>query len=400
MSKFMPFILILILILTGCKMLPKRREPPPEQKTPLAKEQPPSKMMAQSYFEEGMSSYLKGEMDKAITSFAEALKLDPEHSKARKMFEESLKKRAETKERPTKEREEVGEVLPPPKAVGQTPRPRVGEEETVVKVAKEPKEVTTPPKMEEIPKEKLPPPEEEKRKRPTVEVISQEELRWFEFAKDLKRRGMYDDAITELNRLLDEYPKTGLADKIIYTRAETHIVKKEYPEAEKDCQTLIDDYPQSPLLDDARLMIADSYLLRTEYDQALLRYLRLTRDLRDSMKTLVLEEEAKEEAITPLSQSKEILAAKAQLGVAECYRLKKNYLDALIEYYEVVRSYSDRGSRAQALYYIGYIYDFINEVRDFKRAVAAYEQVLENYPESIWASYAKERKEYIERNYL
>lgn len=407
-----PIMLIITLTVVGCEILPKRKEPPPKPETPLRKEEAPSKMMAQFYFEEGISHYLKGNLDRAISCFAEALKLDPQHPKARKMFEESLMKRAEVKEikpkEPTKPKEEIDKE--PERRVEELPihkeqRGIPPKEETTVKVAKKSQEEekatqTTP--EEEIPVEKLAPPEEEKRKKrkeKKVEEISQEELRWFEFAKDLKRRGMYDEAIEEFNGLLEEYPKTLLVDRVTYLQAETHFAKGEYPEAEKAHQTLVDDYPQSPLLDDARLRIADSYLARGEYDQALVRYLRLSREFKEiAMKTLP--EQEKKEEITPLPRSKALLAAKAQLGVAECYRLKKDFLDALIEYYEVVRFHSDSICRAQALYYIGHIYDFVDNIRDFKRATVAYERVIEDHPESPWAPYAQERKEHIEKNYL
>ena len=403
-----PGVLIVLLTVFGCEILPKRKEPPPEQETLVVKEQAPSKMMAQFYFEEGISHYLERDLDRAITSFAEALKLDPEHPKARRMFEESLKKRVEGREQKAEHQRAEGRGQRAERRVEEVPiykeeKGIAPKEKTTVKAAEESSEEEMAAQgtlEEEIPQEKLPPPEKEKKKKAKAEEVSKEELLWFEFAKDLKKRGIYNETIEELTRLLDEYPKTILADRIIYLRAETHSIAGEHPQAEKDYQALIDDYPQSPLLDDARLHIADSYLLRGEYDQALVKYLRLARNLKDiSMKTLPQEEED-EEAITPLPQPKAILAAKAQLGVAESYRLKKNYLYALIEYYEVVRSYTDRVSRSQALYYIGYIYDFISEVRDFKRAVTAYERVVENYPESIWASYAQERKEHIERNYL
>jgi len=379
-------ILIIISTLTttlvGCQLLPRQRDNKESflmQEISLKKEQASSRTMAQFYFEEGMKYYSKEEMDKAILCFAEALKIDPEHPKARQMFEETLKKVMPEESEPPIEEVESLPGLPEEIALEEKGLP--SEEE------------------KEIPKEKLSPPEEERKKKIKVEEVPEEELRWFEFAKDLKKRGIYDEAIKEFNGLLDEFPKTTLADRVVYLRAETQSVKGGYPEAEKDYLLLIEDYPESPLVDDARLRIADTYFARAEYDQALVRYLRLAREFKDmAMKTLPKEE--RKEEITPLPQPKSLLAAKAQLGIADSYRLKEDYPNALIEYYEVIKSYTERSSRGQALYYIGHIYDFVEKVRDYTRAVAAYERVVKDYPESSWVPYAQERKKYIEKNYL
>lgn len=382
-------ILIIISTLTttlvGCQLLPRQRDNKESflmREISLKKEQASSRTMAQFYFEEGMKYYSKEEMDKAIPCFAEALKIDPEHPKARQMFEETLKKVTPEESKPLIEKEKVESL--PEELPKETPLEEKGlpsEEE------------------KEIPKEKLSPPEEERKKKIKVEEVSEEELRWFEFAKDLKKRGIYDEAIKEFNGLLDEFPGTTLSDRVVYLRAETQFAKGGYPEAEKDYLSLIEDYPESPFVDNVRLRIADTYFARAEYDQALIRYLRLAREFKDrAMKTLP-EEERKGE-IAPLPQPKSFLAAKAQLGLADSYRLKEDYPNALIEYYEVIKSHTERSSRGQALYYIGYIYDFIEKVRDYKRAVAAYERVIKDHPESSWASYAQERKKYIENNYL
>jgi tetratricopeptide (TPR) repeat protein len=381
--------------LSGCK------EPPPKEEQEVGsfsiKERPaPTRQAAQAYFEEGLRYYTEGDLDRAISCFAEALKIDPEHTKARKMFVESLKKRAEEKEMVVKAKEPEAKAPKEEISITKEETPPPKEVVEVTKEVEHPGEVRQEEKEE--PKEKLPPPEIEPPKE-KIEEVSEEESRRFDLIRDLKRRGMLDEAIEEIKLLLDDFPKTLLADELVYLRAEIYFDKGEYKNAERDYTEIVDFYEESPLVYDAKVRIADTYLEQGEYDEALLRYMRLEKELRElAAKTPPTEEEKEKRVPSPTPKAR--LAARTQLGIAESYRHKKEYILALIEYYELIKTYSDPKARAHALYYIGYIYDFVDGVRDFRRAVAAYESVIEEYPESPWTPYARKRKAYIEENYL
>lgn len=393
------WILFLIpILMMGCKELSLKKAKMPQEADVgsfAIKERPsPTRQAAQAYFEKGLRYYTEGELDKAISCFAEALKVDPEHKKAQKMFVESLKKRSEQKEEELPKEELSKEEELPKKELPKEELPK--EEVTVVKEIPTSQEVERP--KEEAPKEKLPPPEVERPKE-KVEEISKEERRRFELIKDFKRKGMWDEAIKEIKLFLDDFPKTPLEDELIYLRAEVYFDKGDYNSAEKDYNEIVDLYKESPLIYDAKLRIADTYFKRGNYDEAISRYMRLEKELREfAMESPSIEEKGK--GIFPSPTKKSKLAAMAQLGIAESYRNKRDYINALIEYYDVVRVYADPEARAQALYYIGYIYDFGVEVRDFRRAIAAYERVINDHPKSIWAPHARERRAYIKKHYL
>ena len=104
------------------------------------------------------------------------------------------------------------------------------------------------------------------------------------------------------------------------------------------------------------------------------------------------------ELLNTYSESKFVVDA--QLGMANSFREKKDYRQALIEYQKVVDFYPETKAAAQAIFSIADIYDHTFEVRDYKRAVLAYGKVVADYPDSLFVERARQRKRYLEENYL
>jgi len=381
-------LLITILLSSGCVALPHK----PSPKTP----EEVAKALEQENFDIAMAYYKAGMLEEALHFFKETLKLNPEHPEAKqfrdKILEELIKKEATILPKPEKRIAEKPPELPPLKEVG-TPTikkiPPLKEKETIVEIEPLPKIEGIKPEIEK--KEKKPP--------------SLPEAPFFEFAKELRAKKLYSDAITELSHILQDYPETKLKDKIDFELANTYFDKGEYDKALKGFEEIM--AKKNEFEHDAHLMIAKCYEKMGDLEKAGTEYLRVIKRLNILPPPKI--EEVKPETIalkrlisqiTPIPQKKEELEAQAHLGAGNIYRGKKQYRQAIVEYNQAIKKCPKSPASAEAAFYIADIYDRVLELRDYERAVEAYTKVITDYPNSKWIDRAKERRKYLIDNYL
>ncbi|MEW6097424.1 MAG: tetratricopeptide repeat protein [bacterium] len=378
------FILITILLCSGCVALPHK--PPPKTTEEVAR------ALEQENFDIAMAYYKAGMLEEALHFFKETLKLNPQHTQAKQFRDKILVELKKEEPVPTKpeiiEEKKLPE-LPSLKEVGSPTIkeiPPLKEKEPVVEVEELPK-----PKEVKKEVEKKPP--------------SLPEAPFFEFAKDLRTQKLYSDAITELSNILRDYPDTKLKDKIDFELANTYFDTGQYDKALKGFEEIM--AKKNDFVHDVHLMIAKCYEKRGDLEKARLEYLRLIKLL--SIPPPPKIEEAGTESIglkqlikqiTPLPQKKEELEAQAHLGAGNVCRTKKEYRQAIVEYDQVIKKCPKSSVSPEAAFYIADIYDRVPELRDYERAVDSYTKVITDYPDSKWVDRAKERKKYLLDNYL
>ena len=238
------------------------------------------------------------------------------------------------------------------------------------------------PKLEE---------KEEEKPKPTLPKRGQDYL----FAYTLIKKGFYQPALNELTQILQEEPETKIKDRILFTMAQIFFKMEKYAEAISTLKTLLAETPKSSLIYEANLIIADNLFSQNNFLDARLQYLKMLHKLSNEE---MLEDSYPE--LPPTLRKKEELLSDAQLGVGSTYKRLEEYQKAIVEYQKVLDIYPKTASADDACFYLADIYDREPSIRDFEKAVRIYKLLMEAYPESIWFDRAKERKKYLEENYL
>lgn len=383
------FLLIPLILITtlysGCVALPHKSVP----KTP----QEVARALEQENFDIATAYYKAGMLEEALHFFKEVLKLNPDNAEAKQLRDKILEELKKVEAIPSPKPQEEKELpqLPPVKEVAQGKElPPLKEKETL-------------PEIKEIPeiKEVKPVAKKEVEKKPP----SLPEAPLFEFAKELRAKKLYQDAITELSNILKNYPETVLKDKITLELSNTYFDAGQYDNALKGFEEIM--AKKSEFEHDAHLMMARSYEKMGQVEKAGVEYLRLIKRLSilPHHKVDEVTKEMKElklliEKISPIPEKKQELEAQAHLGAGNVYRAKKEYRNAIVEYDNTIKASPKSPAAPEAAFYIADIYDSVPELRDYERAVEAYTKVITDYPDSKWIDRAKERRKYLIDNYL
>jgi tetratricopeptide (TPR) repeat protein len=384
-GKIITYFILITILCSGCVALPHK----PIHRTP----QEVAKALEQENFDIAMAYYKAGMLEEALHFFKEVLKLNPQHTQAKqfrdKILKELKKEELPMPKEPIEEKKlpelpTLKEVVPPVKEI-----PPLKEKEPVVEIEELPKKEVKPV-VEEIEEEKLP---------------SLPEAPFFEFAKELRTKKLYSDAITELLNILKDYPNTKLKDKIEFELANAYFDTAQYDKALKRFEEIM--AKKNEFEHDAHLMIARCYEKMGEEEKARLEYLRVIKRLSilpppkaEEIGTEAIALKPLIEQITPLPQKKEELESQAHLGAGNVYRTRKEYRKAIVEYNYAIKKCPKSDAAADAAFYIADIYDRVLELRDYERAVESYTRVITDYPNSKWVDRAKERRKYLIDNYL
>jgi len=379
-------LLVLATLESGCVALPHK----PVPKTP----QELAKALEQENFNVAMAYYKAGMLEEALHFFKEVLKLNPDHPEAKQLRDEILKKlKKEVPTPPSKPQELTQEEKLP--SLPSLKEVTTGKELPPLKEKEALLEIKELPEIKKEPVKKV-----VKRKPPSLP-----EVPFFEFAKELHAKKLYQDAITELLNLIKNYPETVLKDKINLELANTYFDSGQYDNALKGFEEIMTQKNEFEY--DAHLMMAKCYEKMGQMEKAGIEYLRLIKQLGISPPPKVEEvsKEVKElklliEKITPLPQKKEELESQAHLGAGNVARAKKEYRNAIVEYNNTIKKSPRSPASAEAAFYIADIYDHVPEIRDYEQAVKAYTKVITDYPDSKWIDRAKERRKYLIDNYL
>ena len=157
-----------------------------------------------------------------------------------------------------------------------------------------------------------------------------------------------DKAVEVLTKVVENAPYSRYADVAQFKIGEAYKKQEFYEEALLAYQKLIDDYPKSPLAEDAKYQIAlcTYYVSREPYydqeftDRAIAEYeelIKMTSDIK-------LNKEA-QETLARLREKK----AKSTFETAKFYERNRHYKSAVIYYKDIVENYSDTSIATEAL---------------------------------------------------
>jgi len=211
----------------------------------------------------------------------------------------------------------------------------------------------------------------------------------FEIAKGEFQKKHFTEAVTEFRKLIFNYPGFAKIDSAQYLLAMSYYKNDEYPFAIGEFKKLISSFPSSSLADDASFMIGKANFElspKPSLDQA---YTHYAIEAFESFLEEYPQSDLAPVAKKLLSQAKNKLAEKAYKN-GELYVKLKNYKAAMIYLDEVLTEYQESSWTSWALYQKG-------EVKRFQKkngeAKEFYQKVIENYPESKPAKKAKEKLE-------
>jgi TolA-binding protein len=328
------------------------------------------------FLKRGLEYYHLKRFGLAAKCFAEILKVEPNHVRARELFEATLshlsKGEEEIEAEPTplkqvaeeKEEEKVVEsqkVTPVEKAQVEREEEKLFREEEL--------EVRGPRRVVE--EEKPPVPKEEEPRAP------EEELRAFNIAKDLLKHELYNEAIDGFRAFLRDYPRSVLEEEVLFTLANCLLDLENLDEALANYRRLVEDYPEGKYVEEAQLKIGEIQLMMGNPRQALIEFIRFHNTYPESA-----------------------IYHKATLGAGRAYYAEGEFRKALVSFERVIREGKDADICAEAIFHLAKTYEEAPQVRSFHKALYWYKKLIEEYPLSIWTPQAKERKEYIERHYM
>jgi TolA-binding protein len=260
-----------------------------------------------------------------------------------------------------------------------------------------------------------------------------------------KKLSFYSKALLNYYALINDYPVSPWLDEARFGMGNCYFANSEYNNAIDEYQKLIDHYPDSPYFDLGYLYMAHSYRMLggTNYQQAILVYQEMMDICSNSPYCPVaqyyigltyynmgeyqqsIDEFGELLTIYPNSEwpddSGRLIVPCAQYYIAWCYESGlSQYNDAITAYQQVIDLYPDStwsdGSLipAEATFQIGQCYrkqgeqeeDMATQQELLQNAIAAYQQVIDQYPDSVWsngnliAEDAQSWIDWIELNYF
>lgn len=184
-------------------------------------------------------------------------------------------------------------------------------------------------------------------------------------------------------------PKTTplKGDETLFEEGQNAMDKKRYPQAQEKFKRLVSNYPGSSLVCDAQYRLGDSYFLVQDFVNAVFEYGRLV----DAYPTCSWAPDAR----FKIAESYFLQRRSAELDQKETH-------DALIQYRRFIDDFPDspltvkarerivesRSGLAEKLYGAGNLYQRQNH---FVAARLTYQDVLRNYPDTIWYNWTQLR---------
>jgi outer membrane protein assembly factor BamD len=204
--------------------------------------------------------------------------------------------------------------------------------------------------------------------------------------------GHWDQAITELQKLIFNHPGAGFIDSAQYLLGMAYFNQEDYPLAIMEFNKLLLSYPTSRLADDATFMIAKSDFEmspKAELDQT------HTQKAADQLKNFLddyPESDRREEAQQLLLECRSKLAKRAYKAGHLYYRMKR-YDAALIYFDKILNDFHDTEWAKKAQFESAEIF---YKREEYNRAKEEYQKFLEDFPEDELAKDAQEKVNEIE----
>lgn len=189
------------------------------------------------------------------------------------------------------------------------------------------------------------------------------DLKYYARAEEQKLVGHYQEAARLYKKLQRRHPASPKADEALYLLGEIRKLHlKNYPEAILAFLSLEKDYPHSPLAGEALRQVADLYKNQLlDYPRAIVIYQKLLdRGVED--------------------------ADAVQYQIADCYFRLNNFEQARIEFESLLKNHPETSLSAEMHYCLAVNLALEGEG---KKAIAAFQQVEDRWPESPYAVEAR-----------
>ncbi len=202
-----------------------------------------------------------------------------------------------------------------------------------------------------------------------------EEMRLLYVGKNLFNKNELKASEDSFMELLQKYPDSKYKDEVTYMLGQIMLKKKRYDEALMYFTKIVEDFKGSSYRGKAFYYSAYIYFIKKDYNKAI--------QLLSNMKYEF--------------PGKNILY-KGYILAGDIYIARGNIITGIEEYKQAIinkNRYSD-----EALFKLGKVYENNKEVRNLEEAVKYYKRIIDNYPDSEYYLSAKDRIEYIEKNFL
>lgn len=209
----------------------------------------------------------------------------------------------------------------------------------------------------------------------------------FSIAKKHYDQKKYRQAVEEFQKLIFNYPGATVVDTAIYYLADSYFNQKDYAAAAGEFKKIVTNYPNSNWLDEAAFMVALCDMKQSapaELDQ------QFTLLALDEFNEFV--ETFPDSPLAPQAREK-ILELRNKLAKKNykngyMYLRTKDYPAALLYFKEVLENYPDTVWAKEALYQIAEANRLQNKIPE---ALEVYKRFVELYPKDKLASKCKEK---------
>ncbi len=223
---------------------------------------------------------------------------------------------------------------------------------------------------------------------PIIQISSR-----IQIADSYKNKGKLDEAVTQYESLLDEYPDNIYADYIYFQIGMIMIEKHNWDEALKIFSVFRDKFPSSKLVPDVEYYKGFVYFSKGNFKEAQEAFLNFIQNYRNHgllWKAYYMYGETSLEMglykkaiitfkkVRKAAEEREIKEL-SSIGIIQSYFELSDFENSEQEAKQFLRSFSDSPKIPSVYLYLGRIYEAKN---DFSKAEYFYELVKEEYPES------------------
>lgn len=216
-------------------------------------------------------------------------------------------------------------------------------------------------------------------------ALNEEALFWranFEFM-----RGRYEEAREKLRLFVTQFPDSPVIPEVRLGIARTYYEEEHYEQARVEYERFLSLHPRHERVDEALYFVGLTYfrqMERVDRDQTAARraavaFRRLLTDVPDTP--------YKEDAEAKITVARRRMAAQ-EIDVGLYYLKRDKFKGAVGRFQRVVERYNDTGLEPKAFFYLGECYARMEEK---EKAQEVYRQLLEKYPDSLWAVEAGDR---------
>ncbi len=214
----------------------------------------------------------------------------------------------------------------------------------------------------------------------------------YSLAKKYYDKKKYRQAVEEFQKLIFNYPGATVVDTALYYLGDSYFRQEDYAAAAGEFKKILSNYPNSAWLDEAAYMVAMSDLKQSapaELDQ---KFTWLALDEFNEFVESYPDSPLLPEAKNRISELRNKLAKKSYKN-GYVYLRTKDYPAALIYFKEILDNYPDTIWAKQALFQIAEVNRFQNKIPE---AIEVYKRFIELYPKDKLAAKCKERLSELE----